>query len=111
MQDTRKGLRVCEHASDLAHGPVVIDRVVLAGIHESIPIGHVGHIVIVLETRVVELGEEAARVQVVVVFVDLANSLTDLKVGLEVIHPMALGAVDGDTTVGTFKVRVGWRLA
>lgn len=42
-----------------------------------------------------------------IILVDLANSFADLEMSLEIIHPVALGAVDGDTAIGTFKVRMG----
>lgn len=54
-----------------------------------------------------EFGEEAAGVQVVVVFIDLAQRVTDLKVSLEIVHPVALGAVDWHTAVGALEVRMG----
>jgi hypothetical protein len=46
-------------------------------------------------------------VQVVVVLIDLAQSVTDLEVSLKVIHPMALGAVDWHTAIGALEVRMG----
>lgn len=110
MQDTRNGLRVGEHAGDLAHGTVRVDSIKLASVHVGIPIGHVNDKVVILHARVGEFGEEAAGVQVMVILVDLAHGLADLEVSLEVVHPMALRAVDRDTTVGAFEVRVGRRL-
>lgn len=106
VQDTADGLRVGEHASDLAHGAIVIDSRELAGVQVSIPVRHVDNEVIILRTGVVELGEEATGVQIVVILVDLAKRITDLKVSLEVIHPVALGAVDWDTAVGAFEMRM-----
>lgn len=44
-----------------------------------------------------------------IVFIDLSNCLTDLQMGLEIIHPMALGAVNRNTAVGTFEMRVRGR--
>jgi len=111
MQDTRNGLRVGEHAGDLTHRTVGVDSVKLASVHVGIPIGHVDDEIVILHARVGELREEAAGVQVVVILVDLAHGLADLKVGLEVVHPMALRAVDRNTTVGAFEVRMGRRLA
>lgn len=90
MQDTSDGLRVGEHASDLAHGAVRVDSVELARVHVGIPIGHVDDEVIILDARVGEFRKEAAGVQVVVILVDLADGLADLEVSLEVIHPVAL---------------------
>ena len=54
-----------------------------------------------------EFREDAAGVQVVVVFIDLAQRVTDLEVSLEVVHPVTLGAVDWYTAVGTLEVRMG----
>lgn len=54
-----------------------------------------------------EFREDAAGVQVVVVFIDLAQRVTDLEMSLEVVHPVTLGAVDWYTAVGTLEVRMG----
>lgn len=107
VQDTADGLRVGKHAGDLAHGTVIVDSLVFTSVQESIPVCHVDDKVVILWTGVVELGEEATGVQIVVIFVDLAECVTDLEVSLKVIHPMALGAVDWDATVGAFEVRMG----
>ena len=110
MQDTRNGLRVRQHASDLTHRPVRIDRLKLPRIHVRIPIGHIDHVVIVLHSRVRKLREEPARVQIVIILIDLPNSLAHLQMSLKIIHPVALGTVDRDAAVGTFEMRMSRRL-
>jgi hypothetical protein len=107
VQDTTNGLRVSEHASHLAHGTVIVDSRKFAGIKVSIPISHVDNEVIILGTRVIKFGEEAAGAQVVVILIDLAESITDFEVGFEVIHPVALGTVDWYTAIGALEMRMG----
>lgn len=107
MQDTADGLRVGEHASDLAHGAIIVDSRELASVQVSIPVRHVDDEVIILRTGVVEFMEEATGVQIVVILVDLAKRVTDLEVSFEVIHPVAFGAVDRDSAVGAFEMRMG----
>ena len=111
MQHARNGLRIRKHAGNLTHGAIRIDRLKLAGIHISIPIGHVDDKVIILHTGVRELGEETARVQIMIILIDLANRITNLEVGLEIVHPVTFRAVDRHTTVRAFEMRVRRRLA
>lgn len=110
MQDTSNGLWVGEHASDLAHRAIGIDSVKLARVHVGVPIGHVDNKIVVLDARVGEFRKEAPGVQVVVVLVDLADGFAYFEMSLKVIHPMPLGAVDGNTAIGTFKVCMSWGL-
>jgi hypothetical protein len=106
VQDTADSLRVSEHASNLAHGAIVVDSLEFTGVQVRIPVGHVDDKIIILRTGVIELREEATRMQVMVILIDLAKGITDLQVGLEVIHPVALGAVDGNTAVRTLEMRM-----
>jgi len=106
VQDTADGLGVGEHASHLAHGAIIVDSLEFTGIQISIPVRHVDDEVIILRTGVIELGEEATRMQVMVILIDLAKGIADLEMSLEVIHPVAFGAVDGDSAVRTLKMRM-----
>jgi hypothetical protein len=106
VQDTADGLRVSEHASNLTHGAIIVNSLEFTGIQISVPIRHVDDKVIILGTGVVELREEATRMQVMVILIDLAKGITDLQVSLEVIHPVALGAVDGNSAVRALEMRV-----
>lgn len=106
MQDTADCLGVGEHAGNLTHGAVVVDSREFTGIEESIPVSHVDNEVIILRTGVIEFREGAAGVQVMVILVDLAQSVANLEVSLEVIHPVFLGAVDWYTAVGALEVRM-----
>lgn len=107
MQHAADGLRVSEHASDLAHRTVIVDSLEFTSIQVCIPVCHVDDEVIILWAGVVELGEGAAGMQIMVVLVDLAKCITDLKVGFEIIHPVTLGTVNRDAAVWTFEMRMG----
>lgn len=108
MQDAGNGLRVGEHAGDLAHGAIVVHGVKFARIHERIPVRHVNDVVIILHAGVIEFREEAAGLEIVVIFIDLAERVADFEVRFEIVHPVALGAVDRHAAVGTLEVRVCW---
>ena len=98
--------RVGQQLSRLSHAPVIIDSFELTGIHKGVPVGHVDHGIIHLRAGVVELVEVAARMEVMVIFVDLSQSVADLKMLLVVVHPMLLAAVYRDATVGALEINM-----
>lgn len=104
MQHTSNTHRICQHARNLPHTPITIDRLELARIHERIPICHVDHVRFVLHARVREFREKASRVQVMVVLVDLSDCIADFQVRFEILHPVALAAVDRDPAVRALEV-------
>lgn len=106
MQHTPNAHRVRQHARNLPHTPVTIDGLELARIHERIPVRHVDHVRIVLHARVRELRKKPSRVQVMVVLVDLPDRVADFQVRFEILHPVALVAVDRDPAVRALEVRV-----
>lgn len=106
MQHAPNSQWIRQHARHLPHATITVDRLELARIHERIPVRHVHHVRIILDTRVRKLRKEPPRVQVVVVLVDLSDCLADFQVCLEIIHPVALVAVNRDPAVRTLKVRM-----
>lgn len=110
MQHAPNSHRIRQHARHLPHATITVDRLELARIHERIPIRHINHVRIILYPRVRKLGEEPSRVQVMIILVDLPNRVTDFQVCLEIIHPVALVAVNRDPTIRTLKVRMCRRL-
>ena len=106
MKHASNSERVSKHSRNLSHAPIAVDGIKLARIEICVPVGHVDNVVIILRSRVRELWEEASRVQIVIVFVNLLQCITHFEMRLKIIHPMVLGAVDRDPTVRTFEMNM-----
>lgn len=109
VKDTADRGRVCEETSSLAETALVVDGVELARVQHGVPVGQVDLSLIDLRAGVFELGEEAARDEVVVILVDLAQGIADGQVGLVVVGQVLFTACYGNTTVGTFVADMCWR--
>lgn len=92
----------------MAQGSLVIDGAELSGIKESIPVSHVDQDLLDLVSWVLELREEAAGAEIVVVLVDLTKSVADFQVLLIVLCPVLFATCYRNTTVRALKVDVCW---
>lgn len=108
VQDAPDGHWVGEQPRGLAHAPVRVDGLEIPRVQEGVPVGHVHHGLLQLRAGVLELGEEPAGPQVVVVLVDLPQGVAYLEVGLVVGHPVLLAAVYRHAAVRALEVDVRW---
>lgn len=111
VEDAGDGHWVRQQLGGLAHLAVVVEGVVVAGVEVRVPAAHVDQDLLHLRLGELELIEDAAAVQIVVVLVALAQHVADLEMGLVVVGPVLLAAVDGDAAVRALEVDVGGRRA
>lgn len=84
----------------------VVDGVELARVQHGVPIRQVDLGLVELRTGIFEFREEAARDQIVVILVDLAQCVANGQVVLVIIGKMLFAAGNGDTAIRTFVTDV-----
>lgn len=107
MQNTSNGQRVCQQSRCLAHTSFRIDSFELASVQESIPAGQIDQNLIELGARIFKLGEPSPRPQVVVVFIDLPQSIANLEMRFIIIRPVLFTTICSNSTIWTFEVHMG----
>lgn len=110
MEDTANGERICQQPGDLPHISIIIDCLELPGIQEGIPVRHVHHSFLHLWSSIFEFGEEPPRPQIVIVFVDLTQSIADLQMRLIVFCPVFFATIYGHSAIRTLKMYMSWSL-
>lgn len=110
MQNASQRQGICQQPSNLPHTPVFIDRFVLSGVEIRVPARHVDQYFIYLRPRVLELWEPSSRSQIMVILVDLFQSVAYLEMSFKVICPVLFTAVHRDATIRTLKLDVSWGL-
>jgi len=83
-----------------------MDGCILPRIHKRIPVQQIHNRLRKLLCTKLELGEDPTRPQIMLVFVDLSQGITNLKVRLVVVHPVAFAAVHRNTTIRAFEVHM-----
>lgn len=97
---------ICQKSSDLAHGSVRVDSIEFATVHESVPVGHVHSGIVELEIRQISLMKDSSRAKIMIVFVDLAQSIANFQMLLVMVHPMLLAAVYGNAAVRALEINL-----
>ena len=78
MEDGGDGDGIGQETGGLAEGTFVVERTVVPRVEISVPVGHVDHGLFNRWAWVLEFGEEPAGSEVVVIFIDLAETVTYL---------------------------------
>ncbi len=82
----------------------------LSCIEIRVPTRHVDQDLINLRPRVFELWKPPTRPQIMVIFIDLPESIADFEMGFKIICPMLFAAVDRYATVRTLVLDMSWWL-
>jgi len=106
VQDATDSNGVGKYPGRLAHAALRVDSLELARVQEGIPAAEVDQSLVELNTGILKLGKVAARMQVVVVLVDLAQDIAHLQVPFVVVGPVLFAAIERDAAVGTLKLGV-----
>lgn len=114
MQETSDSDRVGQQFRNLPQAPRIIDGPEVSGVQECIPIREIYQGLIHLSTRILELGEEPPRAQIMIVLIRFFQCIADEQMVLVVSGPVLFGAVRGDTTgiAGVFHMlgRIGLKV-
>ena len=108
MQHTPNRNRIRQQPSHLTHTPLLVHRIKLARIEHGVPIGQIDLSLVQLGTRVLEFREKPPTEEIVVILVDLAEHVADLKMAGVIVREVLGAAGDGDAAVGTFMADMGW---
>lgn len=114
MQETSNGDRVGQQFRNLPQAPRIIDGPEVSGVQECIPIREIYQGLIHLSTRILKLGEEPPRAQIMIILIRFFQCIADQQMVLVVSGPVLFGAVRGDTTgiAGVFHMlgRIGLKM-
>ena len=108
MDDAADCHGIGEKPGSLPQASFVVHGFVLAGVEIGVPGVHVGQTLLHLLRWVFKFGEEAAGVEVMVIFVGLTEGVADFQVAFVVVCPVVFAAVCWDSAVGAFETDMGW---